>query len=227
MDFLGFIIGMAVLWGVLYVLVYPVTESFARGRLEAATGMHGKNINPESIPIRYYSFFGSLIFTIIGFMMGLLFGMYFIGFSLRGRDLPGVFSLVVASFSGSMLLEQPRNAGFVPYSMGLLIAIIGISWYLIGQHDAKTMQWLSETPGAVGQPTTTPAPASSQNSPQPPQRSPDVLPWNAPKPVMPVQPRMTPTSAARSPVDPFCIHCGNRVHKSQNFCENCGKNPDK
>jgi asparagine N-glycosylation enzyme membrane subunit Stt3 len=114
MDFLGFIIGMAVLWGVLYVLVYPVTESFARGRLEAATGMHGKNINPESIPIRYYSFFGSLIFTIIGFMMGLLFGMYFIGFSLRGRDLPGVFSLVVASFSGSMLLEQPRNAGFVP-----------------------------------------------------------------------------------------------------------------
>lgn len=227
MDFLGFIIGMAVLLGVLYVLVYPVTESFAQGRLEAATGLRGKKINPESIPIRYYSFFGSLIFTIIGFMMGLLFGMYFIGFSLRGRDLPGVFSLVVASVSGSMLLTQPRNAGFVPYSMGILIAIIGISWYLIGQHDANTMQWLSEIPGVVGQPTTTPAPVSSQNPAKPPEKSPGALSRNAPQPVIPVQPRMTPTSAARSPVDPFCIHCGNRVKKTQNFCENCGKNPDK
>jgi len=217
-DFLGFIIGMAILWGVLYVLVYPVTESFARGRLETATGIHDKKINPESIPIRYYSFFGALIFTIIGFFLGVLFGMYFIGFSLRGRDIPGLFSLIVASFSGSMLMTQPRNAEFFPYSMGILIAIIGISWYLIGQHNANTMQWLSEIPGAVGQPTTTSSAVSSQNLPQSP---------GAQQPVMPVQPRINPTSATRSSMDPFCIHCGNRVHKSQNFCENCGKNPDK
>jgi len=224
-DFLGFIIGMAVLWGVLYGLVYPVTESFARGRLETATGLGGKKINPESIPIRYYSFFGSLIFTIIGFMMGVLFGMYFIGFSLRGRDLPGVFSLIVASVSGSMLLAQPGNAGFFPYTMGILIAIIGISWYLIGQHNAHTMQWLPEIP-AVGQSTTIPSP--SQNPLHQPERSHGGLSGNTPQPVMPVvQPRINPTSAPRPSGDPFCIHCGNRVKQSQNFCENCGKTPDK
>ena len=220
-DFLGLIIGMAVLWGVLYLLVYPVTESFARGRLEAATGMHGKNIDTESIPIRYFSFFGSLIFAIIGFLLGLLFGMFFIGISLRGRDLPGVFSLVVASISGSMLLAQPENAGFIPYSLGILIALIGISWLLITQHDAHAMQWLSETPGAAGKPPTTPAPASSLNPQQPPERSPGALTRNAPQPVIPAQAPKFPK------MNQFCIHCGNRVQKSQNFCENCGKNLDK
>ena len=67
--------------------------------------------------------------------------------------------------------------------------------------------------------------ASSQNPPQPPQRKPDVLPGNAPQPVIPDKPPITPSSA--SPMRQFCIHCGNRVQKSQNFCENCGKNPDK
>jgi hypothetical protein len=223
MDILGFIIGMAVLLGVLYILVYPVTESFARGKLETATGIHGKNINPVSIPIRYYSFFGSLIFTIIGFMMGVIFGMFFIGFSLRGRDLPGVFSLVVASISGSMLLTQPRNAGWVPYSMGILIAIIGISWYLMGQHDTKTMQWLSLTPVISGQPATPPAPDSSQNPLHHPQKNQGVMSGKAIQPLMPV-----PTPPANTlPISQFCIHCGNRIQKPKNFCENCGKNPDK
>jgi hypothetical protein len=220
-DFLGFIIGMAVLWGVLYLLVYPVTESFARGRLEAATGIHGKNIDTESIPIRYFSFFGTLIFAVIGFLLGLLFGIFFIGISLRGRDLPGVFSLIVASISGSMLLAQPENAGFVPYSLGILIAMIGISWVLITQHDATTMQWLSETPGAAGKPLTTPAPASSQNPQQPPERSPGTLTRNALQPVIPAQAPKLPKMIQ------FCIHCGHRVQRSQNFCENCGKHLDK
>jgi hypothetical protein len=206
-DFLGFVIGMSVLFGVLYFLVYPITESFARGRLETATGVRGKNINPESIPIRYFSFFGSLIFTIIGFMLGVLLGMYFIGISLNGRDLPGVFSLIVASVSGSLLLAQPANAGFVPYSMGFLFVLIGISWALINQHDAKTMQWLPETPVTAGTPAT-PAPVSSQ------------LPLPRPQ-----------GSATRPPVLPdinrFCTSCGNRVLKSQNFCDNCGKTLNK
>ena len=67
--------------------------------------------------------------------------------------------------------------------------------------------------------------ASSQNPPQPPQRSPEVLPGNAPQPEMPDKPRIIPSRA--SPISQFCIHCGNRVQKSQNFCEKCGKNPDK
>jgi hypothetical protein len=206
-DFLGFIIGMSVLFGVLYFLVYPMTESFARGRLETATGVHGKNINPESIPIRYFSFFGSLIFTIIGFMLGALFGMFFIGISLNGRDLPGVFSLIVASVSGSMLLAQPANAGFVPYSMGFLFILIGVSWALINQHDAKTMQWLSDTPVTAGTPVP-PSPVSSQSSLQQPQRSANP-------------------SHDHPALNRFCTHCGNRVLQSQNFCDNCGKSLNK
>ena len=67
--------------------------------------------------------------------------------------------------------------------------------------------------------------ASSQTSPQPPQRSPDMLPGNASQPVIPDKPPITSSSA--SPMSQFCIHCGNRVQKSQNFCEKCGKNPEK
>jgi len=204
MDIIGFIIGMAVLLGVLCFLVYPITESFAQGRLETATGIRGKNINPESIPIRYYSFFGTLIFTIIGFLMGILFGMYFIGISWQGKDIPGIFSLIVASVSGSILVAQPGRAGFVPYSMGFLIVLIGISWLLITQHDIKTMQWISETPVTPA----TPAPLSSPLPLQQPQRC--AVP-----------------SPALSDVNPFCIHCGTRVQESHTFCVNCGKTPDK
>jgi hypothetical protein len=214
-DFLGFIVGMAVLLGGLFLLVYPVTESFARGRLETATGIHGKNINPESIPVCYYSFFGTLIFTVIGFLMGVLFGMFFIGISLRGKDIPGVLSLIVASVSGSMLVAQPGRAGFVPYSLGFLIVLMGVSVILIARHDAKTMQWLSDIPAPAGKPAT-PVPVSTQSG----------------VPSLSVSVSATPQkSIARSPVLPgtnqFCIHCGNRVLKSHNFCNNCGKTPDK
>jgi hypothetical protein len=67
--------------------------------------------------------------------------------------------------------------------------------------------------------------ASFQNPPQSSQRSPGVLSGSDPKPVIPDKPRITPSSA--SVTSQFCIHCGNRVQKSQNFCNNCGKNPDK
>ena len=66
--------------------------------------------------------------------------------------------------------------------------------------------------------------ASSHNSP-PPQGSPGALSGNAQQPVMPDKSHSIPSST--SPMSQFCIHCGNRVQKSQNFCENCGKNPDK
>lgn len=198
---------MAVLLGGLCFLVYPITESFARGRLETATGIRDKNINPESIPIRYYSFFGTLIFSIIGFLMGVLFGMFFIGISWQGKDIPGVLSLVVASVSGAMLVGQPARAGFVPYSLGFLIVLMGISWLLIIQHDAKTMQWLSGAPVSAGTPVT-PAPVSSPPPLQQPQRS------AVPSPPL-------------SDMNQFCIHCGNRLQKSQRFCVHCGKTPDK
>jgi len=67
--------------------------------------------------------------------------------------------------------------------------------------------------------------SSSSNPPQPSQGSPGVLSGNAQQPVMPDTSRSTPTRA--SPVSQFCIHCCNRVQKSQNFYEKCGKNPDK
>jgi hypothetical protein len=206
-DFLGFIIGMAVLLGGLFLLVYPVTESFARGRLEKATGIHGKAVNPESIPVCYYAFFGTLVFTVIGFLLGVLFGMFFIGISIRGKDIPGVFSLIVASISGSMLVAQPGRAGFVPYSMGFLIVLMAVSALLTAQHDAKTMQWLSDVPAPAGKPAA-PVPESSQ----PPLKLPQKTVALSPVP---------------SHKDQFCIHCGNRVLKSHNFCNNCGKTPDK
>jgi len=206
-DFLGFIIGMAVLLGGLFLLVYPVTESFARGRLEKATGIRGKAVNPESIPVCYYSFFGTLIFTVIGFLLGVLFGMFFIGISIRGKDIPGVFSLIVASISGSMLVAQPGRAGFVPYSMGFLIVVMAVSAFLTARHDTKTMQWLSDVPVPAGKPAA-PVPESSQ----PPLKLPQ---------------KTVARSMVPSPRDQFCIHCGNRVLKSHNFCNNCGETPDK
>lgn len=229
-DFLGFIIGMGVLWGVLYLLVYPITESFAKSRLEKATKIYGKKINPESIPISYFSFFGSVIFSIIGLVMGLLFGMFFIGFSLRGKDLPGVFSLIVASISGSVLLTQPRNTGFVPFSLGILITIIVVSWYLITQHDVKTMDWVVETPDATDQSSITTSPVSSQLPPSSQQPESVALFNSASQSVLPAQTQISPTTITQSPVLPkinqFCIHCGNRIQKPQNFCIHCGKKTD-
>jgi hypothetical protein len=64
-----------------------------------------------------------------------------------------------------------------------------------------------------------------QIPPQPLQESPGALSGNASQTVKPQQPDMTPSGP--SSTSQFCIHCGNRVQQSQNFCENCGKNPQK
>jgi hypothetical protein len=115
---------------------------------------------------------------------------------------------LILAVIGGIITGDSYHAGQA--AAGLFWAIVIIALIISG--IAAVYNWIKKK-------------SSSQPPPQPPQRSPGELSGNASQSVIPVQTRITTSSD--SPMTQFCIHCGNRVQKSQNFCENCGKNPNK
>lgn len=98
----GWIIGTAFLWIVTYICVNPVARHIATHRLrKTREPPYERKVDQQSIPDRYFMFSGALIFTILGFLVGLLFGTYFIGLSWKKRHLPGVAALILASLAGT------------------------------------------------------------------------------------------------------------------------------
>lgn len=115
----GWIIGTAFLWIVTYICVNPVARHIATHRLgKTRVPSYEKKVDPQSIPDRYFMFSGALIFTILGFLVGLLFRTYFIGLSWKKRHLPGVAALILASLAGTFF-NLPEA-----YGLALLLLIV-------------------------------------------------------------------------------------------------------
>ncbi len=112
MDILSWIIGTAFLWGTVFVLVNPATKYLAKIRLKSrspnVTSGKKSNIDEKSIPARYFMFSGALIFSLLGFLIGSLFGTYFIGISWEKKHLPGMATLVLSSLGGKLPIFSCR-----------------------------------------------------------------------------------------------------------------------
>jgi hypothetical protein len=213
MDFGSFIIGTAVVWGVIYLLVNPLAKVLAIARLKSISGQtsHG-SMDTNSIPERYYMFMGSLIFAIIGLAIGVATGTFFIGLSWKKKDLPGMATFILSSVAGSFI-----NIGFNFAASGTMLALaamlIAATGIAVATQSANVLKW------KMGAPVVTP---------QPPVVAPNI-------PV--TTPMYTGFSSTASPsvtypnvavgntfagVSKFCGQCGAEHKSNARFCGECG-----
>ena len=141
---IGWIVGTAFLWFVILVIIDPITRRFAQKRLEKKIGFENNKINFESIPSRYFMFFGSVVFMVLGFFIGYLLGLFFIGISLRGRDIPGIISLILSSFAGNDLFLNGFGSrlGLTLITISIMITCVtGVSTAI---HSPRELKCINE-----------------------------------------------------------------------------------
>lgn len=221
----GWIIGTAFLWIVTYICVNPVAGYLATHRLRKTQGLsYEREISPESIPERYFMFSGALIFTVLGFLVGILFSTYFIGLSWKKRHLPGVAALILASLAGS-LFSAPEA-----YNLALLL-LLGAVLVSIASAVAVILQppHMLQWKGAVS--VTRPS-----VQPLPPARPPQLARGKV------TEPRPCPSCrnvnrlgdkfcrkcgillpAVPTDVTIYCPRCGTALKKGAKFCHSCGQ----
>ncbi len=146
MDFVSFIVGTAIIWGVILIFVNPLTKVLAIARLRSTSsvGEHGP-IDTTSIPERYYMFMGSLIFAVIGLLIGVATGIFFVGFSWKKRDLPGMGTFVMSSIAGSCI-----NIGYFLEISGTLLALTilltAVTGIAVASQSANVLKWKMGAP---------------------------------------------------------------------------------
>jgi len=121
---MGWILGTLVLWG-LKLITMPLAKIFAGDKMRSPTptapeppepvseeglpdvGGEQKEIKPakpkEVIPTGPYILADVIVLGVAGFLLGLLTGSYFIGFSWKARDWPGMIVFILTSFVGSAI----------------------------------------------------------------------------------------------------------------------------
>lgn len=117
---MGWVIGTLILWG-LKLVVVPLARAFAGGKAnvpvtpaptgEAAIplepGMEAPAASPvataDEIPTGAYILADVIVLGIAGMLLGIFTGSYFIGFSWKGRDWPGMIVFILASLMGSAI----------------------------------------------------------------------------------------------------------------------------
>jgi uncharacterized phage infection (PIP) family protein YhgE len=107
---LGILIGTGTLWVLSLLIVNPLTKyltkrklafQYVDGYLPPDEQELSKKIN--GMYTRNYILVDMIILSIVGFLMGLLVGWFFIGISWRARDWPGLIAFIGLSFLGSFL----------------------------------------------------------------------------------------------------------------------------
>lgn len=125
---MGWIIGTLILWG-LKLIVMPFARLLAGDKVRvvtpAAPTPSGEGALPADpgavpeppaslqptapakleteIPAGYYIIADVLVLGLAGLLLGLFTGSYFIGFSWRARDWPGMIVFILASLVGSFI----------------------------------------------------------------------------------------------------------------------------
>jgi hypothetical protein len=103
MNIWGFIIGTAILWGSKLISL-PLARVMAGSRIEKkVVGEGEKKQEVEIIPLGPYILADVLVLGILGFLLGLLVGWFFIGISWRARDWPGMIVFIGLSVLGTVL----------------------------------------------------------------------------------------------------------------------------
>lgn len=223
-GFEGWIIGTVFLWLVTYICVNPVAHYIATYRLrKTREPSYERKVDPQSIPDRYFMFSGALIFTLLGFLVGLLFGTYFIGLSWKKRHLPGVAALILASFTG-LLFNAPESYDFA-FLLLIVASLISVATgAAVMLQTPQMLRWEGEV--SVTRPQMQPSPA---RSPQPVR---GTLIESRICPSCGNVNRLgdrfcrkcgTPLPTVPTTEKAYCTKCGTELKKSAGFCHSCGQ----
>ena len=117
---MGWVIGTLILWG-LKLVVVPLARVFAGGKAEvpvtpAPAGEAAIPLEPgidpvaappaapaDDIPTGAYIIADVIVLGIAGLLLGIFTGSYFIGFSWKARDWPGMIVFILTSLMGSAI----------------------------------------------------------------------------------------------------------------------------
>ncbi len=142
----SWIIGTAFLWIVTYICVNPVARHIATHRLrKIREPPYERKVDQQSISDRYFMFSGALIFTILGFLVGLLFGTYFIGLSWKKRHLPGVVALILASLAGTFF-NLPAAYGLALFLLIVAVLTPIMTGAAVTLQTPQILRWEREVP---------------------------------------------------------------------------------
>ena len=130
MGYIGWIIGTLVLWGLKAITIpfaramsgkgkaaeppspgpVPSVEATRPEVIDQPTPLDGQQpvpVTPKSaaddIPTGYYILADVIVLGIAGLLIGLVTGSYFIGFSWKAKDWPGMIVFIIASLIGSAI----------------------------------------------------------------------------------------------------------------------------
>ncbi len=108
---MGFLIGMAILWGLTFLVINPIVNAQVRSKMEAE-GVYaeslehlspGEKAHWDGVVSRTYILWDVIILGIAGFCGGYFFGMTLIGISLTANGWPGMLAFIGLSFLGASM----------------------------------------------------------------------------------------------------------------------------
>ena len=205
------VIGTVLLWGTILILVNPVARFLALSKLKSQNLINSQEktkMDNNQIPARYFMFSGALIFAIIGLIVGIATGTFLVGFSWNKRHLPGIATLMTASFAG-ILLQGASNFGIILPLLSITVAILLATGLSVTSQSATEIKLNRPKTGPY---TKTPniSFGATENNQQTIgiERMP---PWQ------------TQTLDSHKIERRFCGHCGILVNQNAEFCGNCGK----
>jgi hypothetical protein len=110
MSFWNIIIGTGILWLLTGFVVMPLAQLWTNSRAKkcAESDVSGQGViaqtktTPE-IDTSYYIIVDVLVLGLVGLVMGLVFGWYFIGITWQAKSWPGMIALIGASIAGAMM----------------------------------------------------------------------------------------------------------------------------
>ena len=110
-TFEGILIGTGILWVTNALLVIPITNCLVKNKLSTPAYAHiGADMEaaaelPEfnSLVTRSYMFVDALVLGIVGFLMGVILGWFFVGISFEAKGWPGLIAFVTMSMFGASM----------------------------------------------------------------------------------------------------------------------------
>jgi hypothetical protein len=107
----GFIIGMAILWGLTLIVINPLVNYIVDNKMrEEGVFVDEFGALPpdeqkywEKYAGRTYIMVDMLVLGVAGFLMGYILGLWLIGISFSAKGWPGMLAFIALSFLGASL----------------------------------------------------------------------------------------------------------------------------
>ena len=110
-TFEGILIGTGIMWVLGILLVMPLTNYLVSRKLaqpafahiDGNTGVDVENPELNQLVTQCYIMADTLVLGIAGFLMGAIFGWFFIGISWEAKGWPGLIAFILMSMLGASM----------------------------------------------------------------------------------------------------------------------------